>query len=309
MNIYGADNIQGRRELARKLADGYTDNWGTDDTNEAGQNAMAAMSFDFANRELDRVKSGEMIASWKKQIETEGINLGGKQTSANMLTSGEAVVTQNMLDDYNKLKSRYESATGVDKENLGYYMKALERVGVTKVLESATPVQSNKYTLDATTELPQLNTDRAAGDIQSAGDSINTGTRNLADVTKDGFPKPGSPYAWEYLRMAGENINDGSRKIFEQSLEYKKSAGTNNTDTEKNQQLLAKKVDRMVEIMTENSETHKKTLEVLEQHGLIDKQGDTVVNNGGNSTVVNNMSIESDIMSFRDRVVGRLNTK
>ena len=65
----------------------------------------------------------------------------------------------------------------------------------------------------------------------------------------------------------------------------------------------------MVEIMTENSETHKKTLEVLEQHGLIDKQGDTVVNNGGNSTVVNNMSIESDIMSFRDRVVGRLNTK
>lgn len=310
LNIYGADNIQGRRELARKLADGYTGDWmSTDDTNEAGHNYMASMSYDFANRELDRIKSGEMIASWKKQIETEGINLGGKQTSAHMLTSGKAVVTQNMLDDYNKLKSRYESATGVDKENLGYYMKALERVGVTKVLESATPVQSNKYTLDATTELPQLNTDRAAGDIQSAGDSINTGTRNLADVTKDGFPKPGSPYAWEYLRMAGENINDGSRKIFEQSLEYKKSAGTNNTDAEKNQQLLAKKVDRMVEIMTENSETHKKTLEVLEQHGLIDKQGDTVVNNGGNSTVVNNMSIESDIMSFRDRVVGRLNTK
>ena len=40
----------------------------------------------------------------------------------------------------------------------------------------------------------------------------------------------------------------------------------------------------------------------------MDKQGDTVVNSGGNSTVINNNTIDSDIMGFRDKVVGRLKT-
>ena len=39
----------------------------------------------------------------------------------------------------------------------------------------------------------------------------------------------------------------------------------------------------------------------------MDKQGNTIVNNGGNSTVVNNNTVESNIMAFRDRVTGRLN--
>ena len=133
-----------------------------------------------------------------------------------------------------------------------------------------------------------------------------------ADETKqldDFIWRPGQPVKRFNKGDLVMGVHEQSaRNVFEQSLDRKGYTTTDNT-TQKEQKLLAKKVDRMVEIMTENSETHKKTLEVLEQHGLIDKQGDTVVNNGGNSTVVNNLTVESDIMSFRDRVVGRLNTK
>lgn len=334
-----------REKLAAELAKGYTNVTGFDDTNQIGDAFMTEKARNFANQEVKRVKNEEMVSAYMEQLKTEGINLGDKKYSVDMIKSGKTDITQPMIDSYRELQAKYEAAQGADKEQLGYYMKALEQIGVSKQFEPVPPPEPSmkqpktpvnrvmeqtqqvvpepklpsrgrggrptKYyeNLKVTSELPDLNTDQAADNIRTSGDNINTGARNLADVTKDGFPKPGSPYAWEYLRIAGENINEGSRKIFEQSLEYKKSTETNNTEAEKSQQLLAKKVDRMVEIMTENSETHKKTLEVLEQHGLIDKQGDTVVNNGGNSTVVNNLTVESDIMSFRDRVVGRLNTK
>ena len=69
---------------------------------------------------------------------------------------------------------------------------------------------------------------------------------------------------------------------------------------------LVERVDKMVQIMHEHSEIHGKILEVLQESGLMDKQGNTVVNNGGNSTVINNNTVDSDIMGFRDKVVGRL---
>ena len=69
---------------------------------------------------------------------------------------------------------------------------------------------------------------------------------------------------------------------------------------------LVERVDKMVQLMHEHSEIHGKILEVLQESGLMDKQGNTVVNNGGNSTVINNNTVDSDIMGFRDKVVGRL---
>ena len=54
-------------------------------------------------------------------------------------------------------------------------------------------------------------------------------------------------------------------------------------------------------------ETQQKTLTVLQESGLMDKQGNTVVNSGGNSTTINNTSHESHISDFRGQVLGRLN--
>ena len=69
---------------------------------------------------------------------------------------------------------------------------------------------------------------------------------------------------------------------------------------------MVNRMDKMVELMTEHSSIHTKVLEVLTESGLIDNQGNTVVNNGGNTTTVNNTIPEPGIMDFRDRVVGRL---
>ncbi len=69
---------------------------------------------------------------------------------------------------------------------------------------------------------------------------------------------------------------------------------------------LINRVDVMVETLKENKELQGKMLDAMVESGMMDKQGNTVVNNGGNSTVVNNTTVESTIMDFRDRVVGRL---
>lgn len=65
--------------------------------------------------------------------------------------------------------------------------------------------------------------------------------------------------------------------------------------------------DRVVNRMDKLIETQQKTLEVLQQAGLMDKQGNAVINNGGNTTNISNTIRESNIMSFRDKVIGRLN--
>jgi ribosomal protein S19E (S16A) len=66
------------------------------------------------------------------------------------------------------------------------------------------------------------------------------------------------------------------------------------------------RMDSMVTIMNKHSEIHGRVLEVLTEAGLVDKQGNTVVNNGGNSTVTNISTQQSSIMDFRDQVLGRL---
>lgn len=74
-----------------------------------------------------------------------------------------------------------------------------------------------------------------------------------------------------------------------------------------NSRELVTRMDSMVTIMNQHSEIHGRILEVLTEAGLMDKQGNTVVNNGGNSTVTNITTQQSSIMDFRDNVVGRIN--
>lgn len=145
--------------------------------------------------------------------------------------------------------------------------------------------------------------------ILDAGSNINSGAQSILDSTQPEFPRRQSPAAWEYIRDAGRELNAGSKRLYDQAVDYNKQSKDIGKLSKSNDDKLAKKVDEMVRILGENSEIQRKTLEVLQQHGLIDKQGDTIVNNGGNSTTINNMTVESDIMSFRERVLGRLQSK
>jgi len=63
----------------------------------------------------------------------------------------------------------------------------------------------------------------------------------------------------------------------------------------------------VVQELQSHSQIHSSILEALTTAGLLDKQGETIVNNGGNTNIVNNVEHESKAMVFRDRVVHRLN--
>lgn len=309
--------------LMKQLAAGYTDQWGPDDINRQGEALMANIGNMVAGRELGEAKQKAAIDTLTQTIQKQGVTLGGQKITSVQLQTGDMQVSQSMIDEYKSLQQKQTTMKeGADKVALGQYLQALKNVGVDNAVQQATPLPSTNYKLpqaDVNTpdmrtpglsqQIPDINTDSAAADIRKAGDSINTGAQLINQAAGEKFPPPNSPYAWEYLKMAGDNINTGSRMLYNQSVEYKRAAENAGKETKSNNKEMNTKMDRMVEILAETSETQKKTLEVLQQHGLIDKQGNTVVNSGGNTTNVNNVTVESDIMSFRDRVVGRLNNK
>ena len=158
--------------------------------------------------------------------------------------------------------------------------------------------------LQLSESLPQLDTTSASDNIKQAGDAINKGSKNLLDETASGWPRPSSPHAWDYLRQASDNINEGSKKIHRESVNFKndhQSAQIEQNNT------LSKKIDLVVQELQSHSQIHSSILEALTTAGLLDKQGETIVNNGGNTNIVNNVEHESKAMVFRDRVVHRLN--
>jgi len=213
------------------------------------------------------------------------------------------------------------SSVNVDQLKVNEQVKAAEAAAIkqTKLVSPVVPQPSKQTSIDPgrlselelTLEqpLPELNTKQASDHIKQSGDKINQGAQSLHFETLEGWPRPQSPYAWDYVKMAGESITRGSKQLHEQAIQYEKAASNTNKSAQKNNQNIEKKMSEMVNIMTETVGIQKKTLNALEQHGLIDKQGNTTVNSGGNNTTVNNVTVDSDIMKFRDKVVGRLYNK
>lgn len=122
------------------------------------------------------------------------------------------------------------------------------------------------------------------------------------DVAQDFIWRPGQ----EPMKFSKGDIVMGLHQDVKPP-ETSQNNETTNRMVESSEQLVSR-VDKMVQVLSEHSDIHNQILEVLQQSGLMDKQGDTVVNSGGNSTVINNNTIDSDIMGFRDKVVGRLKT-
>ena len=237
------------------------------------------------------------------------------------LTSGPQPVKPTRSLEETKAYLNAISSVNVDQLKVNEQVKAAEAAAI-KQTQQISPIvpQPSKQTsidpnrlsdLELTLEqpIPELNTKQASDHIKQSGDKINQGAQSLHFETLEGWPRPQSPYAWDYVKMAGESITKGSKQLHEQAIQYEKSASNTNKSAQKNNQNIEKKMSEMVNIMTETVGIQKKTLSALEQHGLIDKQGNTMVNNGGNSTTVNNVTMDSDIMKFRDKVVGRLYNK
>lgn len=131
-------------------------------------------------------------------------------------------------------------------------------------------------------------------------------------------PQPTGPVAMDFISRPGQDplFFDKGDIVMGMHQDVKppvpaQSSGTSDESTRQlvsNSKELVTRMDNMVTIMNQHSEIHGRILEVLSEAGLVDKQGNTVVNNGGNSTVTNITTQQSNIMNFRDQVVGRLSS-
>lgn len=152
----------------------------------------------------------------------------------------------------------------------------------------------------------------AQNSIATSGEEINAGAKKLNEATKKGWPPPRSPYAWEYIEKAGENINMGSKRIFAESSPWAKMGLTDGHDNKllpqakKAPDVNTPKLDKIAETMAENTEIQRQTLELMKGTSGDGAQGSNIVNSGGNSTTINNTTVQSDIMDFRNRALGRI---
>lgn len=381
---FDSENKKHRDILAKQLRAMYDSEMVGDDVNDDYDKSIDLLSKAAGKQLAKRRVDIDTVNAMVSQIEKVGsVKIGGQI----LKLDGSTPVTDSMVEEYKRLQQQVTTSTGQEKQALTQYLKALEKAGVSKMIQEnkPQPLPSTNFKLEVTpttpvnrlpvnaseqelkdewkktpeykikhdvvsralgtdnhnllqprlsqsleippkefrssqniqpatdveltSKIPGLNTDRATSDIEQAGRNINTGARKISDTVGDHFPKPNSPHAWEYLRMAGENINAGSKRIYEQSLEYNKSENLNKKSSDVDASDLSKKVDKMVQVMVETADIQKKTMQILSDNGLTEKTGDTVVNNGGNTTNISNVTVESDIMSFRDRVVGRLYSK
>ena len=300
--------------------------WGADQVDDKYDEDLRLLGLAAAQQELNQNKSQAKIEDVSKYLESvRSIKLAGKEFKFD----GTSEVNQESVEHLKKIYAD-QSATGstlaASLKNLGVTPEKLQSL-VDAQTKKSQELPSTNYKLQETKRLPALDTDNAAeslnsvgdaldsgaskltsaaSDIPIAGDAINSGTRQLREATGEQFPIPSSPYAWEYIKMAGENINTGSRELYEQSIEYQKAVKQKTSEDQSETKKLSERLDKMVNLMTETTDIQKKTLTVLQEHGLIDKQGNTIVNNGGNSTTVNNITTQSDIMNFRNQVIGRI---
>ncbi len=279
--------------------------WGADQVNDKYDEDLRLLGLASQTQNMSEKKSLATTDRIKTHLKSVGsIDLAG----SNYKFDGSSNVTEESIKHLEKI---YTDQSATSKS----LTESLRKMGVTpdrlrqQMEEQQKSLPSTNFELESTSRIPELNTDAAAMDINQAGDALNAGTKKIKEATGDQFPIPSSPHAWEYIRMAGENINSGSKALYEQSVQYEKSGKNIGNDQSKETKKLSDRLDKMVDLMSETQQVQKKTLNVLEQNGLIDKQGDTIVNNGGNSTTVNNITTESGIMSFRDSVVGRLLNK
>ena len=122
------------------------------------------------------------------------------------------------------------------------------------------------------------------------------------------LPQPtqqSTPEQWKSFDINTISPVQDPRQLYDQSIQNNQTQQINDKQSKVNDELNLK-FDKMVELMSENVETQKQALDTIKQQGDVNKQGDTVVNNGGNNTNVVNVTRDSDIIAYRNKVVGRL---
>ena len=266
-------NAAHRKIIMDKLKKVKADEYVGDDINDDYDESLRLLGVAAAKQQYDsRINNRGVAALIRGMTKAGGVNLGDEFFSF----AGNSVVTKSMIQS---LEAIYNDAN----PNIALLRTALQRVNVTP----------NKLTsmLESTqaTEEPVAVKEPTKGPV--AMDFISRpGQEPLLFDKGDivmGIHSDTPPVAPAARKSAGSTDNSGA--LVEHSRE------------------MVVKLNGIMDIMNRHSEIHGQVLEVLTEAGLVDKQGNTVVNNGGNSSVTNNVTQQSNIMDFRDKVIGRMN--
>ena len=250
-------------------------------------------TFDHTNAEHKAILAKQMKAMYADEWTGDDINdQYDDSIEALSKAAGKEVARRRVAEDtVNALIANIQKIGGV---KLGQEMYRLD--GTTPVTENMIKKLNDMFNYRNNEDIEML---------KQAYTKLGITPQNLSskldkDIAQDFIWRPGQ----EPMRFSKGDIVMG---LHQDVKPPGASQDTSSTDrmVESSEQLV-ERVDKMVQIMHEHSEIHGKILEVLQESGLMDKQGNTVVNNGGNSTVINNNTVDSDIMGFRDKVVGRL---
>lgn len=263
-------NAKHREIIMKQLKNVKDDETFGDDINDDYDESLRLLGLASAGAQYGARVENRGIASIVKGIrKVGGLNLGGEFFKLD----GTTPVTPGMIDGLLKMHSDTNA-------NMQTLVKALTALKITP--ESLTS---------------RMDKQKAAGEEE---------------------PQPTGPVAMDFISRPGQDplFFDKGDIVMGMHQDVRppvpaQSSGTSDESTRQlvnNSKELVTRMDNMVTIMNQHSEIHGRILEVLTEAGLVDKQGNTVVNNGGNSTVTNISTQQSNIMNFRDQVVGRLSS-
>jgi phage-related protein len=237
-------------------------------------------------------------------------------TSSRLLLKEVEKVFENKFEFDKKQNMKLAADSKILKESIAAYERGEKPpmlVDVQKVIDTkpidqppSRTIEQNKILLDS---ISRMNTNSTTPVVSSVNISPWEGKLDLGPTIQRGIePQPvESNNRWNQLQASSAKI-ELNKGIQDRVLDNQRQQSPAVQKTDKTGAELNKKMDMMVKAMTESIETQKQTLEVLQQ-GKNEPAGSTVVNSGGNSTTVNNITTQSDIMTFRNQVLSRLHNK
>lgn len=250
-------------------------------------------TFDHTNAEHKAILAKQMKAMYSDEWTGDDVNdQYDASIEALSKAAGKEVARRRVAED--TVTALIDNIQKIGGVKLGEEMYRLD--GTTTVTESMIKRLNDMFNYKNNEDIEML---------KQAYTKLGITPQNLSskldkDIAQDFIWRPGQ----EPMRFSKGDIVMGLHQDVKPPAMSQDNSSTDRM-VESSEQLV-ERVDKMVQIMHEHSEIHGKILEVLQESGLMDKQGNTVVNNGGNSTVINNNTVDSDIMGFRDKVVGRL---
>ena len=257
-----------------------------DTVSDEGTARLASAGMTYANLLKKDAQINAAVEKGMEMFNTAGLPLGGENITSAML--GSLVVTDAMQAQLKTIESdaakKYAEWKSIGQGSTSpppaeeILMRVFKKAGLYKLVTTAKDVKKIGVVDLTTTE--------------------STTSNDL--VNKKGLPPGGRRKLDDFIMRPGQDpvaFNKGDILL---GIHKDNPPATGGSPD------LINRVDQMVITLKENKDLQAKMLEAMVESGMMDKQGNTVVNNGGNSTVVNNTTVESNIMSFRDRAVGRI---